>query len=169
MYVSGIFPEKEQRLSLKSNWNADTLISILKWCWFWGYKAGPVLSNEHGVANFPLLHSAWQETVLEDYLFTRQEVIASLDLLVQARKYKGWFLEITEGKQTISHHWKHPWWAQHGVYLLGSTTRPEILWAEWWVGRMCLCFVTLEKNYWISWEMAAEQGCLWTIDVFFSS
>lgn len=68
---------------------------------FCGYKARPVLSNEHGAVNSTLLHSSWQETVLEDNLFTRQEVIARLDLLAQPRKYQGWFLESLRGSRQL--------------------------------------------------------------------
>lgn len=71
---------------MKSSCNADILISILRWYSFCGYKARLLLSNEHGVVNTPLLHSSWQEAVLEDNLFTRQEVIARLDLSAQPKK-----------------------------------------------------------------------------------
>lgn len=40
------------------------------------------------VVNSSLLHGSWQETVVEDNLFTRQEVIAKLDLLAQPRQKK---------------------------------------------------------------------------------
>lgn len=61
-----------------------------------------VLSNEHGAVNSPLLHSSWQETVLEDNLFTRQEVIARSDLIAQPRKYQGWFLESLRGSRQLA-------------------------------------------------------------------
>lgn len=88
MYISGESPKrKESRLEIKLK--CRFLISILRWCYFGGCEARPLLSNEQGVVNSPLLHSSWQETVLEDNLFTRQVVIARLDLHAQPRKYHG--------------------------------------------------------------------------------
>lgn len=53
------------------------------------------------MVNSPLLHSSWQETVLEDNLFTRQEVFARLDLLAQPRKHQGCFLESLRGGRQL--------------------------------------------------------------------
>lgn len=55
---------------------------------FCGSKGRSFLDNEHRAVNSSLLHGSWQETVLEDNLFTRQEVIAMLDLSAQPRKYQ---------------------------------------------------------------------------------
>lgn len=89
--ISGVFPEKDRSPGMRAGRNADLLISILRRSRFRGYEAGPVLSNERGAVNSALLRGSWQETVLEDNLFTRREVIARLDLSAQPKKHPGRF------------------------------------------------------------------------------
>lgn len=88
--------------------------------------------------------------------------------LSSAKETSRLLFGITEGRQTISHHWKHLWWAHHGFCLQSCAAYPETLWAEWWVSKMCLFFVTPEKNDLVRLELAVEQGCLWKINQFFS-
>lgn len=116
-----------------------------------------LLSNKCVVVNSSLLHSSWQNTVMEDKLFTSQDVIARLDFSALPRKYQMLDSELTGGE--MSHRWRHLCWAHH-------QRRAVVLPAQPWEGRTGLLVVNLQERVRRA-GLVEEGGCLCPIDSFY--
>lgn len=62
-------------------------------------------------------------------MFTRQEVIARLDLSAQPKKYQGWFLESLRGSRQLVTTENTS--GEHTMVPALQAEYPEIFWAEW--------------------------------------